>query len=286
MEIFKINYKLLFIFIIVIIIVLLWARYISTSGIIVKEYKVPNQKLPQHFHGLKIVHFSDVHYGRTIKKEELKKIVKKINFLNPDLVVFTGDLIDRTTDLTPAIKKTIVKELKKIKATYGKYAISGNHDLVFKEYNNILTSSDFINLDNNYDLIYNKEQELIFIGGLETQIKGKPNINKVMQVFQEPEQQELTKDTYKILLMHTTDIFDQVKQHNFALALGGHSHNGQVRLPFIGSLITPHGSKKYSEPYYKIKNTDFFISSGLGTSTLNFRFFNKPAINFYRLTTK
>ncbi len=278
----KTKYKTLIISIVFILIIVFWARYISTSGLIIKEYKIVNSKIPSSFHGLKIVHFSDIHYGRTINEPELNCLVEKINLINPDIVLFTGDLIDRDTELNNENKEIIINKLSNIKALYGKYAISGNHDFVFNNYNEILKNSNFINLNNTYDIIYNKEQDSIFIGGLESEIDGNPNIKSIGDF---KEQQE-NISSYKILIMHTPDTFTKIKKYNFDLVLAGHSHNGQIRLPIIGALITPSGAKKYYKPYYKTNNTDFFISSGLGTSTINFRFFNKPSINFYRITNK
>ncbi len=57
-----------------------------------------------------------------------------------------------------------------------------------------------------------------------------------------------------------------------------------VRLPFIGAIYTPKGAKKYYKEYYKVKNTDMYISNGLGTTIMNLRLFNKPSISLYRLT--
>lgn len=282
----KKRYKYLLVLFIIFSLLMLWARYISTSGLIVKEYRVINGDLPTHFHGLKIVHFTDLHYGSTINKKELNKLVNEINILRPDIVVFTGDLIDEDITLTNEMKKELVEELKKIKTVYGKYAISGNHDFYFSSYKNILNESNFIDLDNNYDIIYNNYYEAIFIGGIESEVDGKPDIEKVINYFKPKENEETNDIKYKILLMHTPDTFDKIKQYDFDLVLAGHSHNGQVRLPFIGKIITPERAKKYYEAYYKINNTDFFISGGLGTSILKFRFFNRPSFNFYRLTQK
>ena len=89
---------------------------------------------------------------------------------------------------------------------------------------------------------------------------------------------------YKILLLHEPDFIEDVNYQEFNLILAGHSHNGQVRLPFIGALYTPDGSKKYYDEYYDLGKSKLYISSGLGTSTINFRFFNRPSFNFYRLT--
>ena len=76
-----------------------YARYIETRGLVVREYSVINKKIPESFHGFKIVQFSDTHYGMTTFSDELKNMVNKINTLKPDIVVFTGDLIDYHYDL-------------------------------------------------------------------------------------------------------------------------------------------------------------------------------------------
>lgn len=287
----KKKYRVLVISLIVLLSLLSWSRYISTKGMIVREYKVVNENLPTNFHGLKIIHISDIHYGRTINKSELNHLVKEINILKPDIVVFTGDLIDKDTLLTTEIKKDIIGSLKKISTHYGKYAISGNHDFQFPAYKEILEKSNFIDLDNTYDIIYNDHYEPLFIGGLESEIDGKPDIENIISYFQidkqdDDDQADNENIEYKILLMHTPDTFDEIKKYGFDLVLAGHSHNGQIRLPLIGPILTFEGAKSYHEPYYKIDDTDFFISGGLGVSGINFRLFNRPSFNLYRLTKK
>ena len=91
---------------------------------------------------------------------------------------------------------------------------------------------------------------------------------------------------YKILLTHYPDSVTSVLKYNFDLIASGHSLNGQVRLPFIVGIVLPNGAKKYYKEYYKLNNTDLYISSGIGTSQISFRLFNRPSINFYRLTNK
>ena len=85
------------------------------------------------------------------------------------------------------------------------------------------------------------------------------------------------------MIAHEPDIYDNIKDKNIDLMLSGHSHNGQVRLPLIGSIIKINGAKKYYDPHYIFDNTELFISGGLGTSKYKFRFLNKPSFNFYRL---
>ena len=91
------------------------------------------------------------------------------------------------------------------------------------------------------------------------------------------------KDIYSILLMHEPDFVDNIKLENYDLVLTGHSHNGQVRFPFVGAIVKPDGAKKYFDEYYKINQTELFVSSGIGTSNLKLRLFNRPSINFYRI---
>ena len=75
-------------------------------------------------------------------------------------------------------------------------------------------------------------------------------------------------------------------KNKFNLILAGHSHHGQIRLPLIGAIILPDGAKKYYNGYYEFNKTKLYISNGIGTSTINFRLFNKPSFNLYRITNK
>ena len=86
--------------------------------------------------------------------------------------------------------------------------------------------------------------------------------------------------------MHEPDYIDDIDYSKFDLVLAGHSHNGQVRIPFIGATILPDGAKKYYKEYYKLEDTKLYISSGIGTTILPIRLFNKPSYNFYRIIKK
>lgn len=267
--------------------ILLYSRYISTSGLIIKEHKIYNSNIPDSFHGTKIVHVSDIHYGRTILKEELNKLVTSINELKPDIVIFTGDLIDKDTNLKEKDRKIIIKALNKIDTTINKYAITGNHDYQFEEYTSILLESNFINLDDNYDIVYNKSYEPIMLAGLKTYLSSKKSMDdRMLNINTYISDNKDNGPKFRILMMHEPDLIDDVQVDNFNLVLAGHSHNGQVRLPIIGATILPAKAKNYYDEYYKINDTDLYISSGVGTSTINFRFLNKPSINLYRLVNK
>lgn len=271
--------KWLFIITLIIISIIIYARYIGTLGLITKEYTIKDTNLPSDFDGLKIVHFSDLHYNRALNITKLNKVVKEINNINPDIVVFTGDLIDKDSNLTDNDYIELSNILNNINAKYGKYAILGNHDIgeykdsVIKTYIN----SNFTFLDNDHDIIYSKNNERIFIGGISPITNNTADINKTLNV-------ENIDSDYKIILIHEPDLTDDiVKNYQVNLILAGHSHNGQIRLPIIGAIYTPPYAKKYYDEYYKIDNTNLYISSGIGVSTINYRLFNHPSINFYRI---
>ena len=277
------------IFILIISGIILYARFIGTSGLYVKEYKVTNSSIPDSFYGTKIVQISDIHYGRTIKKQELQNMVDKVNQLKPDIIVLTGDLIDKDTMLTDKMATVISDILKQLTATIGKYAITGNHDYKFDKWATIISDSGFMNLNDRYDIIYNNSTKPIFLGGLSTNTYQKEKtLEEKIKVMNDyfatrTEENQNSFPDYKILIMHEPDYVEEVNPENYDLILAGHSHDGQVKLPGIGAVILPNGAKKYHKNYYNLNGTDFYISSGIGTSRYNFRLFNRPSINLYRL---
>jgi len=196
--------------------------------------------------------------------------------MKPDIVIFTGDLIDKTTKINDKEKNDIIEQLTKISSNYGKYYISGDDDLKLNNYTKIMDSSGFINLNDNFDVIFIDADNSILLTG--TSLSNKTDfLDKIINE---------NKSNYKINIMHYPDDFNNIKKYNYDLVLAGHSHNGQVNLPIYGPIIKFEHAKKYYKPYYKVDNTDLYISSGIGTTDFDFRFLNKPSFNFYRLTKK
>ncbi|MBQ6686922.1 MAG: metallophosphoesterase [Bacilli bacterium] len=273
----KFKFKsIIFIIIIIFALLFVWARYINTKGLNIKEYAITNEKLPNNFHGLKIIHFSDIHFGQTTNFNDLEKIVKKINELKPDVVFFTGDLFNNNIKLTNEDLKKITKELKKIKPALYKYAISGDADLKnYNEYKTTLEDADFILLNNSNELLYYKGTEPIKIVGLTD--------SKELDIsFKE----ENIEPSFSIVLIHESDNIDNLSSYRVDMAFAGHSLGGQIKVPFLGGIIKKEGSEKYIDGYYKVNDTDYYVSSGIGTENLKLRVFNKPSINLYRIYNK
>ena len=271
--------KILFFIIFILIIILLYSRFIGTKGLKVKEYKIVNENFTDNFYGLKIVHITDLHYGNTTNKSDLKKIVDKVNLIKPDIIVFTGDLLDE--ELNNEELEEFKSILNNMKSNIKKYAVNGNHDENFSE---ILKETGFTDLNNNYDSLYNSNNSVILFSGINTNGDINDAIKNINNFLSD--EQNTNNIIYKIMLMHEPDKILDFDCNNYDLILAGHSHNGQITIPFIGSLYKPNGSKKYYKDYYELEGTKLYISGGIGTSTLKFRLFNKPSINLYRLTSK
>ena len=275
--------KLLIIAIIFAIVALLYSFFIEPHILLINEHNIITSKITEPYNGLKIVHFSDLHYGKSIKSKNIDKIINQINELKPDIVFFTGDLFEEGTNLSEKEIDKLTLALSKINATLGKYAILGNHDInteYEKYYDNIFSGSNFLLLNNSYDLIYKGDNHPIMVYGLDDILYGNPSFDGLKDLI-------LDENTYKIVLVHEPDYITEIPDdYNIDLVLSGHSHNGQIKIPFIRPILLPPGSKKYYSPYYKVNNMDLYISNGVGTTFLPLRFGTPPSINLYRLTNK
>lgn len=271
--------KMIIVLVIILVLLAIWGKFCEPNILAVNDFKLENEKIPESFNGSKIVHFSDLHYG-LLDEKRLKKLVNQINDLKPDIVVFTGDLIEEGYSLSDNDTKTLIKYLSKINSKLGKYAILGNHDIKNENFDNIMYDSAFRVLKNNYDTIYNEKNEPILIYGFDDSLNGKPNPKGLKD-------KSINSINYRIALIHEPDYINEfIYDYDISLVLAGHSHGGQVKIPGIRPLFLPEGCKKYYKSYYEVNNTPLYISNGIGGSMLDFRLFSMPSINVYRLYTK
>lgn len=271
--------KLITIIILVISILFIFAKYVGTEGLKVREYRVESTMLTSNFSGLKIIHFSDLLYGSTTDMDEVKEMVNHINILKPDIVLFTGDLVSEKSKLNDAEKNKLIENLSNIDAKIGKYAIYGDSDYKLKSYESIMTNSSFKILNNNYEEVFYKTNESMYIVGLPSSIKEKVDLEKSFEFYSDENRK------YTIVMVHEGKSIKYIDESTYEvdLILGGHSLNGSVKLPFIGGLFIDDDSYKYHKEFYEKGITNIYISGGLGTNKYEYRLFNKPSINLYRL---
>jgi predicted MPP superfamily phosphohydrolase len=271
-----------FIFIILLVVgLIVYAKYVGTEGLVVKEYRVESDILTTNFSGLKIVHFSDLLYKTTIDKDDVKELVERINELKPDIVVFTGDLTG-SRKLTDNDKSFLIEQLSSINTTIGAYAVYGDHDYKNQNFEEIMTSSSFTILNNAYDAIYNNTNDPMYIVGLSCVSKENVNLEQAFSFYNEENR------PYIIVLAHDGKTVKSIDESNYEtdMILLGHSLGGSVKIPGLENILIDDNAYKYYDAYYKKGITNIYVSSGLGTDEYEYRLFNKPSFNLYRLKAK
>lgn len=257
--------KILSIIIILCTLIYLYGR-LNTTGLKVIETPIIDKNLPSDYNGLKIAQFSDIHYGNSTDESTLKKLIKELNNLNPDIVIFNGDLFD-SKNVSKTEQELLTNYFQKINAKLFKFAVIGDYDDKYlNTYKTILADSNFIILDNESKLVYYESITPINIIGL-------TNSNNIKELYD--------NEYYNITIMHKPDMIKKLS--NTALAFAGHSLGGQIRIPFIGGIKKIDGANTYIDSFYQVNNTKLYITNGIGTQDINLRYFNTPSITLYRL---
>jgi predicted MPP superfamily phosphohydrolase len=240
-----------------------------------RQVELTIRDLPDAFKGWKIVQFSDVHFGFHYEADDFRRVVKMINKLKPDMLFFTGDLLDRAwSEQSPVLP--ILQELKKPRG--GKWAVLGNHDYASKDRAiQLLQDSEFRVLINSHSYIdYNGQR--LYIAGVDDYLFGKYDIKKTLQ--------GLSDQDCVLLLAHEPDTADFSWNLGVNAQFSGHSHGGQIRLPFMKPFFTPELAQIYLEGFYTVgeRKMPLYVNRGIGTSTLPIRFFCRPEITVFHLS--
>ncbi|MCI5702173.1 MAG: hypothetical protein MR266_05345 [Erysipelotrichaceae bacterium] len=253
----KIIIKITSIILVSIFSLLCFSMFIGAKYLVVKEVKITNDKLPNSFHGLKMVQFSDLLYP-SFNEKDLDNLKNKINELKPDIIVFTGNIKRIDYELTKNDISILSKFFNSLESSMNKYAVYGTND---KNFLDILENS-FIILDNKESIIYNKEIENIKIIGFNS---NNVDTSKISD-----------GSNYNICLINNPDNINKIKDV-CDLTLAGNTLGGEIKIPFYKGLLT---NNKYYKEYYKGYN--MYISNGIGNN-YKVRLFNQPSISLYRL---
>ena len=266
--------KVLIAMIILLSFVLIDGFFINPNGFKIIEKMIYVDNLPESFEDFKILQISDLLISNKKDINRLKNIKAKSNERKSDIIVFTGDLINSKNDLTDNDINDIIDILKSLECNLYKYSVIGDNDQKNIDlFNKIMNNSDFKILDNESTYLFYKDINPIKITGINT-----------IDVKTVETNEELTP-IFNLVLMHYPDYADNLSFDN-AVALSGHSLKGKIRIPFYGGIIKKDGAKKYIDDYYEIGTNKLYVSGGIGTENVKFRFNNKPEINFYRLEKK
>ncbi|HDR7950758.1 TPA: metallophosphoesterase [Bacillus toyonensis] len=258
-----------------------YATEIERKLITVTWNEIEAPTIPKEFNNKKILQFSDVHLGPEFTLKQLENLVEKMNELHPDIVVFTGDLIDKFGSYS-AEKDEAKVILQKINAPLGKYAVFGNHDrggggsVFYKKY---MEEAGFSVLVNEVQKIEVGNGKYITISGLDDFLLGKPQIAATLK--------HVRQQDFNMLLVHEPDVVDKVACYPVDFQVSGHSHGGQVQIPFIGPLITTKLAESYVEGMYELEGKNkplhLYVNRGIGTTRMPVRFWSVPELSVFVL---
>lgn len=244
--------------------------YYDTNFFKVNQVAFETNKMPDRS-SLMILQLSDIH--NKVFGDENKKTLNKIENLNADIIVITGDLIDRKTDdFTDMF--ALVEELTSLNENV--YFISGNH-----EWGNPDTEAFFSGLEERNVIMLDNSHTTITLNNVTINLVGVGDSSTEHDNL-EIALEGLDPDHYTVLLSHTPDTSNSFIESPVDLALSGHTHGGQVRLPFIGSIVAPDQGffPTFDKGIFNRGDGKYlYIDSGLGTSILPIRFLNQSQMS-------
>jgi hypothetical protein len=253
--------------------------------------EIPLTRLPRSFDGFTIAQLSDFHYDEIFSVVPIRKAVKTVNDLHPDLIVLTGDFVTvpMLDDFLPkkSADRFTVKEaiktaapcaelLSQLRSRLGMFAILGNHD--------VFSAPDFIIkclADRGIPVLRNSSLPIevgksrFWLAGIDDVMQGAPDLDRALL--------SIPKEETVILLSHEPDFADQASHHPIDFQLSGHSHGGQIWLPIIGAPWLPPFAEKYPRGKYQIGGLTLYTNIGLGTIRVPIRLNCTPEITLFTL---
>jgi len=246
--------KFLSVSISILIFILIMGGYFTSKIINIRKYDLFINKKAGNLKSLNIVMASDLHLGTINGKMFAYKIVDKINKLKPDIILFAGDIIDE--DIKPVLKDNVGEALFELKAKYGIFGITGNHEYIGGV-------DDAVNYLNAHKIQMLRDSSILIDNAFYIVGREDRSINRFSEKKRK-ELNELTKDLDKslpiILMDHQPFHLEEAEQNGIDLQLSGHTHYGQLwPLNYIIRKI-------YELPWgYKLKgNTHYYVSCGAG----------------------
>lgn len=249
-------------------------------------YKVHSHKLPHSFEGFRILQISDLHNCAYSKDNH--RLLECIRKAQPDIIAITGDMID-SRKTKPEVALSLAKELVKVAPCY---YVTGNHEARLKEkaetFINGLQNTGVVFLDNKSEEITRNGEKILLLG-VEDPFHHWSREEYRKNDIMEENLRKITREdekSFRILLSHRPELFECYANFNIDLALTGHAHGGQIRLPFAGGLFAPCQGffPKLTNGLHKKENTALIVSRGLGNSSFPLRLFNSPEIVIIDLT--
>ena len=267
-----------------------YAGEVERHWIEITRHDVALRGLAPAFDGMRIVQISDIHMDDFTEPAFLRHAVKLVNREKPDAIFITGDFVTALLALKPSsaplrpfhhrsVRLEILADLE----CKSSYAVLGNHDHgVGAHLVSTALRSVGINVLRNTCVAIERGSNRFWVAGVDDPLTAHPQPDLAIPEFIRNQPAEPV-----VLLCHGPDYADNLLAMPAGQAidfmLSGHSHGGQVRLPFYGALVLPPYGKKYVEGFFNLGHMQLYVNRGLGTIGLPFRFDCPPEISIFTL---
>lgn len=264
----------------------LYAGEIERHRIEITRRDVLLPGLPQAFDGFRMAQLSDIHMDEFSEPFFVRDAIRRINDLNPDMVLLTGDYVSSgglgSRRFAIGAAWQCANLLNELRCPH-RYAIFGNHDVMAgeKEVGQALTENGITVIRNSY-LPIERDGSRFWLAGVDDPLEGGADPEAAV-----PPSIRGRRNEPVILLCHAPDYVDDLLTRApgqaVSLVLSGHTHGGQIRLPLVGAIALPIMGRKYVEGWFRIGQMQLYVNRGLGTVGLPFRFDCPPEIALHTL---
>ena len=244
----------------------LYATWLEPQWIVVESVELRLKRLPPALDGFRLAQLTDLHYDTT-PGEALTAAVDAANQLNADLIVMTGDYLSRSLDHFDVC----AREVGRLRARHGVIGTLGNHDWwVDAPVSNKALEAQGVSILINQSVPIERDGARLWIVGVDSVWEGHDDIEWALR--------GVPSDEAKVLLVHEPDFADVAEQYPIDLQLSGHTHGGQVRLPFVGALTLPRHGRKYPMGLRRVGSMYEYTSRGVGVVRPAVRFNCRPEV--------
>jgi predicted MPP superfamily phosphohydrolase len=248
----------------------------------VETIRLKLPRLTRRFSGLRLAQISDIHMGGWMNLERLQRAADLILDQKPDVLLITGDFLIGG-DITAISEQTIqdlTTGLSRLASAVPTFAVLGNHDywVDVKTVRHVLSASGITELTNSVHTL-KRDEETLHLCGVDDLWEGEARIDDVIA--------QLKDSSSAILLAHEPDFADtSAATGRFDLQLSGHTHGGQVVLPWVGPPVLPYLGRKYPSGLYKIGEMFQYTNRGIGMARLPLRINCPPEITVFVLESQ